>query len=88
MDMSSWPSWSVGSDAEIASFHSLELDQGPCSTSGTGATNDSKPKSFNDLRDNFAIGVFRDQDIHRRPVPVSGREENILMKEGVNISLA
>ena len=56
--MSPWPARPVGCDAQIAGLHSLKLNQGPCPTSGTGATNDSKPKSFNDLCDNFAICVL------------------------------
>ncbi len=48
----------------------------------------AEAQPFHDLRDQLAVAMFADQDVHLGPVPVIGRKERDLVEERVDIALA
>ncbi len=87
VDASPGPFGTVGGDAKMAFVDPVRhLLQGPNSASCGRASDHPKSKPAHDLRDQLAVPMVADQNLHLGPRPVKGWEEHDLMIKSVDIS--
>ena len=89
MDRAPGTSRTVGRHAEVALIDpQAHFAESTRTAPSRRAPDHAESQPSDHLRDQLAVAMFADQDVHLGPVPVIGGEERDLVEERVDVALA